>query len=365
LTEIGTLDLWCSSIDQNRRWKLQFDVRSTTQSDVAPHAGAGEREGFVDEAVWERCDALIRQTFGPQGTDDPERLIKRLAEAIGSDRREWPASLLRRLWEALVAVEAGRTRTAAHEARWINLAGFSLRPGYGLAADDWRVSETRRLLHGKPGHSTPACLSERWILWRRICGGLPAGPQRALADLVLPQLRDMAAGPVSKRAAAAQAGSHKSAEMWRLLGALELLPARTKIAVGEMIVRALVGGKLAPVRAALCWTLGRLGARQPSYGPLNMVVPADEVSKWLDQLTSVDDPASEFQLALMQLSRRTGDRYRDIPEALRDKVLKSMREHHAPAHFITLVQEGGALDTEEQNLVFGEALPKGLRISQG
>ncbi|MBS0264454.1 MAG: Hsp70 family protein, partial [Planctomycetes bacterium] len=161
LTEIGTLDLWCASLDHNRRWKLQFDVRSTTQSDVAPHQGAAEREGFVDEAAWERCAELIRRTFGPQGTDDPEGLIKRLAEAIGTDRREWPASLLRRLWEALFEVESGRTRTATHEARWLNLAGFALRPGYGLAADDWRVGETRRILLGKSGHATATCLSER------------------------------------------------------------------------------------------------------------------------------------------------------------------------------------------------------------
>lgn len=365
LTEIGTLDLWCSSLDQDRRWKLQFDVRSTTQSDVAPHEGTGEREGFVDEAVWERCHELIRRTFGPQGKDDPESLIKRLAEAIGSDRRDWPASLLRRLWEALVEVEAGRTRTAMHEARWLNLVGFSLRPGYGLAADDWRVNETRRILRGKPGHSTPACLSERWILWRRICGGLPAGQQRALADTVLPQLREMAAGPVSKRTSGALASSHTSAEMWRLVGALELLPVKIRIAVGEMIVQNLVAGRLAAARPALSWSLGRLGARQPSYGPLNMVVPADVVGEWLDQLAGLDDSASVFQLTLMQLARRTGDRYRDITESTRGRVLAAMQARGAPAHFITLVREGGSLDTEEQNLVFGEALPAGLRIRQG
>jgi hypothetical protein len=362
LTEIGTLDLWCSSLDQNRRWKLQFDVRSTTQSDIAPHAGAGEREGFVDEAVWERCHELIGRTFGPQGTDDPESLVNRLAEAIGSDRRDWPASLLRRLWEALVEVEAGRTRSPKHEGRWVNLAGFSLRPGYGLAADDWRVSETRRILLGKSGHFTSAGHSEHWILWRRICGGLPSGQQRALADAVLPELRAMAAGPVSKRTSGAQASSHKAAEMWRLLGALELLPVKTKIAVGEMIVQNLVAGRLAPVRPALCWTLGRLGARQPSYGPLNMVVPAEVVEGWLDQLAAVADAASVFQLALMQLARRTGDRYRDIDVSTRATVVKAMHNQLAPAHFITLVREGGLLETEEQNLIFGEALPKGLRI---
>jgi len=367
LSEIGTLDLWCSSLDQDRRWKLQFDVRSATQSDIAPHEGAGERAGLVDESVWEQCHELIRRTFGPhgagpQGTDAAEGLIKRLAAAIGSDRSDWPASLLRRLWDGLMEMEAGRTRTAMHEARWLNLAGFSLRPGYGLPADDWRVSETRRILLGKPGHATPACLSERWILWRRIGGGLPAGQQRALADTVLPQLREMAAGSASKRASKSLLGSHKTAEMWRLVGALELLPLKTKIDVGELIVRALVAGRLAPLHSALCWTLGRLGARQPSYGPLNMVVPPDIVSGWLPELAMVDDSSSVFQLALMQLARRTGDRYRDISEAARDTVLKAMQTQHAPTHFITLVQAGGLLDTEEQNLVFGEALPKGLRI---
>src|SRR6186997_2105000 len=120
-------------------------------------------------------------------------------------------------------------------------------------------------LHGKPGNFTPACLSERWILWRRISGGLPSGQQRALADTVLPQLREMAAGSVSKRTSGAKVSSHQSAEMWRLLGALELLPVKTKIAVGEMIVQNLVAGRLAPLRPALSWTLGRLGSRQPSY----------------------------------------------------------------------------------------------------
>lgn len=35
----------------------------------------------------------------------------------------------------------------------------------------------------------------------------------------------------------------------------------------------------------------------------------------------------------------------------------------APTHFVELVQDGGSLDSDEQGLVFGESLPKGLRIS--
>jgi hypothetical protein len=68
------------------------------------------------------------------------------------------------------------------------------------------------------------------------------------------------------------------------------------------------------------------------------------------------------QLAVMQLARRTDDRYRDVPEKLRRKVIRWLGDGGAPEHFVELVRDGGALDAEEQGLVFGEALPKGLRI---
>ena len=37
-------------------------------------------------------------------------------------------------------------------------------------------------------------------------------------------------------------------------------------------------------------------------------------------------------------------------------------ENQQVPHYVTLVRDGGLLDAEEQGLVFGEALPKGLRI---
>ena len=66
LTEIGTLDLWLSEIGGRRSWRLQFDVRSATQTDVAAHQSQAEDEGVVDEAIWQQCQALIEATFGPE-----------------------------------------------------------------------------------------------------------------------------------------------------------------------------------------------------------------------------------------------------------------------------------------------------------
>jgi molecular chaperone DnaK (HSP70) len=191
LTEIGTLDLWCTEVAGRGSWRLQFDVRSATQTDVAAHEAAGEREGFVDEATWDRLRKLILDTFGPQGKDKPEGLMKRLSRSSGMNRREWPMSLLRRIWETLMEAEPGRRRSQLHEARWLNLLGFGLRPGYGLAVDDWRVAETWRTLQGKLIHSTAVCRAEWWILWRRIAGGLGAGQQQAIADPLLGLVRGL------------------------------------------------------------------------------------------------------------------------------------------------------------------------------
>jgi hypothetical protein len=172
LTEIGTLDLWCSEVGGRRSWRLQFDVRSATQTDIAAHQSQAEGEGVVDEATWQACQTLLHDSFAPEGSDKPERLMKRLAAAMSMSRNLWPTSLCRRIWETLMELESGRRRSATHEARWLNLLGFALRPGYGLALDDWRVAQTWTVLQGKFAHASAMVRTEGWILWRRIGGGL-------------------------------------------------------------------------------------------------------------------------------------------------------------------------------------------------
>ena len=203
-------------------------MRSATQTDIAAHQSQAEGEGVVDEAVWRQCQTLIagRHLAPPGGPGTrPEGLVKRLVAATGTGRNQWPTSLCRRIWEALMEVEPGRRRSAVHEARWLNLLGFALRPGYGLAVDDWRVAQTWTALQGKFAHASADVRVEGWILWRRIAGGLAAGQQQALADPLL--------GPVRSLHHQLTTGKGRSdfgfaipetAEMWRLLGSLELLP---------------------------------------------------------------------------------------------------------------------------------------------
>ncbi len=258
LTEIGTLDLWCSEAQGPRTWRLQFDVRAATQTDRSGHLGAGEAEGVVDESLVADCRTLIQAAFSPSAAQEaikPESLVKRLEARTELRRRDWPMSLLRSFWEALVEVEPGRRRSAEHEARWLYLFGFSLRPGYGLAVDDWRVAQTWRLLQGKRAHHTPACRVEWLILWRRIAGGLAAGQQRSLAEPLIALLRPVLGS--SQRAKSRKpefaAGSHEAAEVWRLLGSLELLSVSGKIELAEALLLLVRREKVSAVRDAGIW----------------------------------------------------------------------------------------------------------------
>ena len=97
-------------IEGRRGWRLQFDVRSATQTDIAAHQSAAEGEGFLDEAAWQECQQLIEVTFASDGKAQPAALAKRLGEIVSMNRTEWPTSFCRRIWEALILFESGRRR---------------------------------------------------------------------------------------------------------------------------------------------------------------------------------------------------------------------------------------------------------------
>jgi molecular chaperone DnaK (HSP70) len=365
LTEIGTLELWCSEIGGERSWRLQFDVRAATQPDIEAVATTGEEQGLLDDDAWSAAFAVLNGTFGPDGADSPEGLPKRLAEALAMERGDWPPTLLRRIWEALMELEAGRRKSPLHEARWLNLLGYALRPGYGVAVDDFRVSETWRVVAGKLAHAASTSRTESLILWRRIGGGLTSGQQRALAEPLLGPIRMLYRRYSSGGTKGGDTGlsPHEANETLRLLGSLELLPLKLKAELGDMLVQLAGKRKLENMRGAMLWTIGRLGARVPLYGPLNTVVAPDVAARWIEALLTDAKPEDPMlQFALVQLARCTGDRYRDLSDHVRDRVLELLTEQQASPHHQSLVREVGQLDAEEAARTFGESLPKGLRL---
>jgi hypothetical protein len=147
------------------------------------------------------------------------------------------------------------------------------------------------------------------------------------------------------------------------LGSCEWLPTETKVQLGETLIARIPREKTQAVQEAQLWAVARLGARVPMYGPLNTAVPVEKVETWIAPLLALRDPPAGLPFTLMQLSRHIGDRYRDVSAAVRREVLDWLAVQQSPPHLIELVRDGGQLREEEEGQMFGESLPRGLRIA--
>lgn len=359
LSEFGTLQIWCATLDRAQRWQLEFDIRSTTETDRDAVMSAGTNLGVMEHSLRDAARATLEVAFGAAADRKCPDVAKLLVQALDMPKHKWPPSLLRGMWQDLMELQAGRKGSPPAEARWLNLLGYCLRPGYGMAADDWRVSQTWKAVYGKLAFATSNSRSESLILWRRIAGGFTAGQQVAVYQQVAGPLRNLL-DPV--RRAKGSAGTLQPAElieMLRLAGSLELLPKNEKAQLGQWLLALVDNKRWAPARDAALWTIGRLGNRVPTYGPLNTVVDIEVVEAWLEKLVRTATHGPAWQLAVLLCARRTGDRYRDIDGTLRASLLKQLS--NAPDHYRQLIDHGGQLVQEESSIILGETLPLGLR----
>ena len=363
LTEIGTVDLWCVGDNTDERWKLQFDVRSAVRTDLTGHKSAAESEGIVDAATISAVSEILDGVFGAGGSKKPGGLAKRIAQCISMSRSEWPTSLLRDMWRLLMDHAEGRRKSPSHEASWLNLTGYALRPGFGFAMDDWRVETVWDVLRGKLVHHTPETRNQWWILWRRIAGGLSGGQQNALASQLISSIRQTSQQIRTGKGKGGVIALHEKdgAEVWRVLGAFEQLPPSIRRELGDIILQLVSRPKMQSVKEPMVWSLGRIGARVPLNGNAQSTVSADTAAAWLDRLLKLQlDDVRTLPLSIMELSRRTNDRFTDLPEAARAEATRFLKEMGNYDSLVTLIEQGGSVDNETQNQLFGESLPLGL-----
>jgi hypothetical protein len=114
--------------------------------------------------------------------------------------------------------------------------------------------------------------------------------------------------------------------------------------------------------------LGRLGARVPLYGPANTVVPLATAEKWVETLLSRDysegRETTDAVFALGQLSRYSGDRARDLPDATRLRVLERLAQLGAEEDVLGPIREYRDLEAQQESQALGDSLPIGLRLRQ-
>jgi hypothetical protein len=265
------------------------------------------------------------------------------------------------LFDALVDVATTRKTSADHEQRWLNLAGFLLRPGTGAPLDAWRV----RVLWGAFSEGLAFAKQEPnklawWIAWRRVAGGLAKGQQDQIYDRLQPLL--LPSTKQAKKLAEAKPSKQELAEMWRVIASMERLPLPHKLKLGDELLHRMDSRK-GREDAVHLWALSRIGARVLLYGPLNAVVPAAHVAGWLEQLLAWDWPEPDkagFPLA--QLGRRTGDRARDLDDGVRARLAGFVRALPGGERAAHLVEQVVALEAREERVALGDTLPAGLRL---
>jgi hypothetical protein len=254
-----------------------------------------------------------------------------------------------------------RALTPELEARWLNVVGFCLRPGFGVAVDDWRVRQlwkihTQGVLHS--GHDP--CGLNWWILWRRVAGGLSRGHQEELASVVFPLIIPALAKRAKRKPPRGK--SQEAAEMWRAAASLERIGAKSRAQLGEALVEQ-IEKKSAP--KGTFWCLGRIGARKLLYGTREAIVRASTAAEWARRIMKVekrtkedDDPAA----CLLALCRLSGDRQLDVEEDVRSEVsayLERLAVSEADRAPLLRVLE---VDQTSESAAFGENLPAGLRL---
>ena len=345
-TEMGSLSMFCRSAVSDHQWKLQFQLRNSAES-----SGARETEVY-DDALIDRACEQIDKAFSNES--DPNDNLKKIAKTIETlvDQRKvnWPLTFLRCLADKLIEIAPARTRSAAHESRWLNLTGFCMRPGFGDAFDEERARKLWKIyLAGLTFEKTQQNRLEWWIFIRRIAAGLKAGQQRQFFQDTSPLL-------VKKNKA--KLSPQELVELWMASGNMERLLVKDKVILAKALMPQLKPGKKMD---RLFWTLSRLGSRELLYGSVDRVLPSAEVVRWINQVTKKQwKPADPVPALIAALARKTGDRTRDLPEESIALILDWMIAQGVENKFKNQVKEKTGMDIKEKNQQFGERLPAGL-----
>ena len=346
-TEMGTLALWCCSLISNHRWKLQFQLR-----DALTPVNITDKEIFEDSIV-DEVRLYVGSIFSDR-TDSSglKNLSKVIMKKVGRSREKWPLGFIRRISDELIKLVETRTFGPEHENRWLNLAGFCMRPGFGDGFDEYRVKTLWKIhKHGTIHSKNAQVCSEWWILWRRVAGGLGAGQQRQFIQELTPII-------MPKKGTKSKIPHQERLEIWMAVANMERLLVKDKIKWGRMLLSEIKPKKCKPQHF---WSLSRIGARELLYGPVDRVIPPEEISSWIEEILSKAwrNP-KPVGMAIAQLARKTGDRMRDLDSSIIDVIIDWMNQYDILAPNIKFLKDVVPMAKSEENAIFGETLPSGL-----
>ncbi len=350
-TEMGVLALWCRSQVSNHKWRLQFQLRD------APKSAEVKQKDVFDESVVAEVKELVRVAFSKTGDQSLlDGLMKSIGGVVQRSKNDWPLTLIRSIADELIAMLPLKGVSQKFELRWLNLAGFCMRPGFGDGFDEERIKALWKLHDKGPiNEGNPQVRSEWWIFWRRVAGGLQPGRQRQF-------IQDLTSILAPKKKGGKKLHPQEHLEIRMAVANMERLLVKDKIRWGNELLKEINPKKAKPQQL---WALSRMGARELLYGSADRVIPPEEAAKWIERMIS-EPWANSKQVAdaLVQIGRKTGDRTRDIPPELVDRIIQWLKSVDLADDYEKFLTRVIHFEKQEANRIFGESLPSGLILRE-
>jgi molecular chaperone DnaK (HSP70) len=358
VNELGLLQVSCRSLAPgiHQRWPLEFNLRPHESGRPAPtlEAASDKQAGLsaVPDALagaGERIKTAFTEPLAKRDKLTAGRLFQSLEQIIGRSKGDWNAILVRGLWTSLEACQASRAVSVDHEEAWLILAGFFLRPGFGVAMDESRIDSLWRIISAGLSFPGKRAKLQEYILWRRVAGGLSRERQEIVLAAEIDKIRE---------------GKVCPPELIRMAGSFERLGHELKTELVERFIEMVVDlmsqrKHCAPYLAALGFLLNR----SPFYSGPESVAPPALVEQAFEALRAFDWKDLEFaeaQALFLRAARAVDDRRLDVPKSLRHKIADRLEKCGIAPVKTGRLRKAMPIERAERVRLFGEALPPGL-----
>ena len=364
--ELGLLQVACVSADDRIRqsWPLEFDLRQHEQDNqsalqLGPAASAAAQiKPNVSADALHAARTRIRSWFtrSPRQREalTAARLLRNLEQILGMPKSEWNAALVRALWPALECSMDLRKQSVDHEEAWLILAGFLLRPGFGVAADNFRIDSLWRLREQGLKFPGKRIKAQEYILWRRVAGGLTEQRHQQILAPEFDRIRT---------------GKNLPPELIQLAGSLERLANETKTELSNLFIDA--ADQLAREKkhcAPYLTALGFILSRAPFYAGPETVVSPDLVGRAYEAFRIYDwtsPELREMQNLFLRAARVVGNRNFDLPKALRHRIAIKLEKSGVAPQKTGKLKEFVPIGGSERISLHDEGLPPGLILGNG
>ncbi len=348
---IGLLQIECVDLkDLEQRWPLEFCLSGVGHP--VKSGGAAKDLGFSRstlDAARGRIEKLFNRPSDPTDKLTVNRLTGSLEKLFNQPKQEWNALLLRKLWETHIQCLEWNYLSIDHEECWIAFAGFLLRPGFGVQFDEARIDQLWRPEETGYEYRDKRIELARYVMWRRVSGGLNRERQEALTAECLKKFR-LPAKP--------------SAETVRLVGALERLGRDQKGELCDCLLLrgselATAGGYSDPYWNSLMLLLNRA----PIYAGPETVLPAEKVATAFETLRKLDwneSPLISIVPLFLRAARLVDNPALDLPKKLRSDIIYKLRKSGVAPVKLSPIERFQELEGSEQISLLGESLPPGL-----